>query len=78
MRLSFKHSLILDYLSHHCYTNTADAFLRDTAIKQFNADGDEVELPQTSVVDTALNSEAFREADLRDGAFAFLAAKKDA
>jgi hypothetical protein len=80
LRFSFKHSLVLDYLSHYCYTNTADAFLRDTAIKQFDADGDEVELPLSSVADTdtvALNSEAFREADLRDGASTFLPAKKD-
>lgn len=76
LRLSFKHSLVLDYMSHHCYTNTAHAFLRDTAIKQFDADGDEVELPMSSAVaDTKLNSE-IREAELRDGASAFLAAKK--
>ncbi|KAK2466846.1 hypothetical protein APHAL10511_001104 [Amanita phalloides] len=58
--------LVLDYLTHQCYTNTARAFLRDSAVKHFNADGDEVELPLSSTVDTGLRSVAFTDADLRD------------
>lgn len=50
--------------------------MRDTAVKHFNADGDEVELPLSSVFDTAVHNKAFREADLRDGASVFLAVKK--
>ena len=50
--------------------------MRDTAVKHFNADGDEVELPLSSVVDTAVHSKAFQEADLRDGASVFLSVKK--
>ncbi|KAF8623578.1 hypothetical protein AX15_006346 [Amanita polypyramis BW_CC] len=58
-------SLVLDYLTHQCYTRTAKAFLRDSAVKHFNADGDEVELPLSSTVDTALHSEVLREVDVR-------------
>ncbi|KAM6500448.1 PQ loop repeat domain containing protein [Amanita muscaria] len=54
-------TLVLDYLAHQCYTNTAKAFLRESAIKHFNADGDEVELPLSSNIDTAQRNEAFEE-----------------
>ncbi|KAJ7581240.1 hypothetical protein C8J56DRAFT_1006229 [Mycena floridula] len=35
-------NLVLDYLCHHCYTNTARAFARDSSVRQLDADGDEI------------------------------------
>lgn len=35
-------ALILDYLRHNGYASTARAFLRDSAIKHLDADGDEM------------------------------------
>ncbi|KAJ2913434.1 hypothetical protein MD484_g6972, partial [Candolleomyces efflorescens] len=35
-------SLVLDYLCHHCYTSTARAFIRDSTVKELDADGDEI------------------------------------
>ncbi|KAF8636630.1 hypothetical protein AX17_003439 [Amanita inopinata Kibby_2008] len=55
-------SLVLDYLAHQCYTSTAKAFLRDSTVKHFNADGDEVELPLSSRVDVGLSSKVYEEA----------------
>ncbi|KAF9500439.1 hypothetical protein BDN71DRAFT_1480125 [Pleurotus eryngii] len=36
------HSLVLEYLSHKCYSKTAQAFAQDTAVKHIDADGDEI------------------------------------
>ncbi|KAF9469151.1 CTLH/CRA C-terminal to lish motif domain-containing protein, partial [Collybia nuda] len=35
-------SLVLDYLCHNCYTNTARAFARDSTVRHLDADGDEI------------------------------------
>ncbi|KAF8911006.1 CTLH/CRA C-terminal to lish motif domain-containing protein [Gymnopilus junonius] len=35
-------SLVLDYLCHSCYTNTARAFNRDSTVRHLDADGDEI------------------------------------
>jgi len=35
-------SLVLDYLCHNCYINTAKAFARDSTVRQLDADGDEI------------------------------------
>ena len=32
---------MLDYLVHNCYTNSARAFVRDSAMKHLDLDGDE-------------------------------------
>lgn len=44
-------TLVLDYLSHKCYTNTAKAFINDSTVKALDADGDEIDMvpdPSTS------------------------------
>ncbi|KAK0503431.1 PQ loop repeat-domain-containing protein [Armillaria luteobubalina] len=38
-------SLVLDYLSHQCYTRTARAFAEDSSVRHLDADGDEVMQP---------------------------------
>ena len=38
----FQSSLVLDYLCHSCYTRTAIAFARDSAVRHLDADGDEI------------------------------------
>ncbi|TCD64665.1 hypothetical protein EIP91_003826 [Steccherinum ochraceum] len=43
-------SLVLDYLCHNSYTETARAFVRDSAVKHLDADGDE--LMTVSAADT--------------------------
>ncbi|KJA27109.1 hypothetical protein HYPSUDRAFT_131638 [Hypholoma sublateritium FD-334 SS-4] len=35
-------ALVLDYLCHSCYTNTASAFNRESTVRQLDADGDEI------------------------------------
>ncbi|PFH54276.1 hypothetical protein AMATHDRAFT_72778 [Amanita thiersii Skay4041] len=55
-------SFVLDYLIYQCYSKTAKAFLRDTVVKHYNADGDELELPLSSAVDTGLHSKTYEEA----------------
>ncbi|KAH7929697.1 hypothetical protein BV22DRAFT_1002090 [Leucogyrophana mollusca] len=35
-------ALVLDYLCHSCYTKTARAFARDSAVRHLDADGDEI------------------------------------
>lgn len=41
-------ALVLDYLCHSSYTDTARAFVRDSTIKHLDADGDELMTPATS------------------------------
>jgi len=41
-------ALILDYLCHNSYTDTARAFVRDSAVKHLDADGDELMTPAVS------------------------------
>jgi hypothetical protein len=36
---------VLQYLSHHRYVATAKAFARDSAVRNLDADGDEIMLP---------------------------------
>ncbi|KDR81691.1 hypothetical protein GALMADRAFT_58600 [Galerina marginata CBS 339.88] len=43
-----RRSLVLDYLCHSCYTNTARAFNRDSTIRHLDADGDEIVEPVIS------------------------------
>ncbi|KAH7913746.1 PQ loop repeat-domain-containing protein [Hygrophoropsis aurantiaca] len=52
-RPDYLRTLVLDYLCHSCYTKTALAFARDSAVRHLDADGDEImnsskELPRTS------------------------------
>ncbi|KAG2158226.1 PQ loop repeat-domain-containing protein [Suillus bovinus] len=35
-------AFVLDYLCHNCYTKTAQAFARDTAVRHLDKDGDEI------------------------------------
>jgi len=35
-------NLVLDYLCHNCYTDTARAFARESAVRHLDADGDEI------------------------------------
>ncbi|TEB36398.1 hypothetical protein FA13DRAFT_1623639 [Coprinellus micaceus] len=46
-------ALVLDYLCHQCFTNTARAFLHDSTVKELDADGDEVVL---STLDASTSS----------------------
>ncbi|KAF9013905.1 CTLH/CRA C-terminal to lish motif domain-containing protein [Cyathus striatus] len=45
--------IVIDYLCHNCYTNTARAFVKDSSVRQLDADGDEV----ISSVDEQLNED---------------------
>ncbi|KDQ60971.1 hypothetical protein JAAARDRAFT_55699 [Jaapia argillacea MUCL 33604] len=60
-------ALVLDYLFHNCYTNTAKAFARDSAVRQLDADGDEVMLPAVELEATqcSLSEESLRLVELR-------------
>ncbi|KAJ8494931.1 hypothetical protein ONZ45_g13076 [Pleurotus djamor] len=66
------HNLILEYLSHHCYSETANAFARDTAIKHIDADGDEIMSPSSSSQKTEVSqsgapTQALKSMHMRQG-----------
>ncbi|KAK0463968.1 PQ loop repeat-domain-containing protein [Desarmillaria tabescens] len=59
-------SLVLDYLSHQCYTRTARAFAEDSAVRHLDADGDEVMQPaDCSSSLPELSEEVLKQADQR-------------
>lgn len=33
---------MLDYLCHYCYAGTVEAFIKDSTVKELDADGEEV------------------------------------
>jgi hypothetical protein len=56
---------VLDYLSHHCYPNTARAFARDSTIRHLDADGDELRPAKGSLSNTALSEAVLMDLDVR-------------
>ncbi|KAL6300121.1 hypothetical protein BKA93DRAFT_544072, partial [Sparassis latifolia] len=52
--------LVLDYLCHNSYSNAARSFLRDSAVKHLDADGDEIMSP-VEKGDELLDTETFEE-----------------
>ncbi len=62
-------SLVLDYLSHQCYTRTARAFAEDSSVRHLDADGDEVMQPADGGSSLPeLSEEVLKQADQRAGA----------
>lgn len=61
---------MLDYLCHSGYLGTARAFIRDTAVRELDADGDEV--MSTESEDSVITPELTAVVQLRRGAFARL------
>ncbi|KAK0239973.1 CTLH/CRA C-terminal to lish motif domain-containing protein [Armillaria nabsnona] len=62
-------SLVLDYLSHQCYTRTARAFAEDSSVRHLDADGDEVMQPADGGSSLPeLPEEVLKQADQRAGA----------
>ncbi|PBK97036.1 hypothetical protein ARMGADRAFT_989378 [Armillaria gallica] len=59
-------SLVLDYLSHQCYTRTARAFAEDSSVRHLDADGDEVMQPADGGSSLPeLSEEVLKQADQR-------------
>ncbi|KAK0196944.1 PQ loop repeat-domain-containing protein [Armillaria mellea] len=59
-------SLVLDYLSHQCYTRTARAFAEDSSVQHLDADGDEVMQPADGgSCLPELSEEVLKQADQR-------------
>lgn len=73
MFFSLQRALVLDYLCHNCYTETARAFARDTAVRHIDKDGDEITSSdrwwQGTSVD--LTEEGLRKIQLREGALIY-------
>jgi hypothetical protein len=62
----YKRNLVLDYLCHNCYSATARAFARDSAVRHLDADGDEIMGPEKGSSDaTDLTGMMLRLVDLR-------------
>lgn len=57
-------SLVLDYLCHNCYTNTARAFARDSTVRHLDADGDEINNKPSDSVE--LSPAFLQHVDLRE------------
>ncbi|KAJ3490232.1 hypothetical protein NLI96_g1582 [Meripilus lineatus] len=45
-------ALVLNYLCHNSFPNTARAFVRDTSVKHLDPDGDEMMIPERGSTDT--------------------------
>ncbi|KAK0451040.1 CTLH/CRA C-terminal to lish motif domain-containing protein [Armillaria borealis] len=64
--ISCTRSLVLDYLSHQCYTRTARAFAEDSSVRHLDADGDEVMQPADGGSSLpGLSEEVLKQADQR-------------
>lgn len=63
-------AFVLDYLYHNCYTKTARAFARDTAVMHLNKDGDEITSHDGRWQGTSadLIEDGLRKIQLREGA----------
>ncbi|EPQ58083.1 hypothetical protein GLOTRDRAFT_72118 [Gloeophyllum trabeum ATCC 11539] len=57
-------ALVIDYLFQNCYTDTAQALLNDSGVRQLDADGDEIMTPRPSDA-LSLPPEAIRSLELR-------------
>ncbi|KAF8643854.1 hypothetical protein AX16_008871 [Volvariella volvacea WC 439] len=60
-------SLVLDYLCHNCYTNTAKAFAQDSSVRHLDADGDEI-IPSVDAEDGefGITAEELKQIELRE------------
>ncbi|KAG1782613.1 PQ loop repeat-domain-containing protein [Suillus placidus] len=52
-QLDHLRAFVLDYLCHNCYTNTAQAFARDTTVRHLDKDGDEITSPDRRLQGTS-------------------------
>ncbi|KAG2111658.1 PQ loop repeat-domain-containing protein [Suillus discolor] len=61
-------AFVLDYLCHNCYTKTAQAFARDTAVRHLDKDGDEITSPDRRLQGTSadLTDEGLRKIRRRE------------
>lgn len=59
-------SLVLDYLCHHCYTNTARAFARESTIRHLDPDGDEIHPVKGSAHNPLVSEAVWKDLDLRE------------
>lgn len=61
-------AFVLDYLCHNCYTKTAQAFARDTAVRHLDKDGDEITSPDRRLQGTSadLTDEGLRRIRRRE------------
>ncbi|KAA1471091.1 hypothetical protein DENSPDRAFT_837018 [Dentipellis sp. KUC8613] len=57
--------LVLDYLSHNCYTRTAKAFARDSIVRHLDADGDEVPRPEGEGDSFGITDDELKQIELR-------------
>ncbi|THU88401.1 hypothetical protein K435DRAFT_821379 [Dendrothele bispora CBS 962.96] len=59
-----RRTLVIDYLAHSGYTNTARAFGRDSTILHLDMDGEEV--PQVEPGSSQLSESSFKQAEVRN------------
>uniref|UniRef100_A0A0W0FLH5 CRA domain-containing protein n=1 Tax=Moniliophthora roreri TaxID=221103 RepID=A0A0W0FLH5_MONRR len=59
-------ALVLDYLTHSGYIRSAQAFLRDSAVRHIDVDGDEIMDSDTDPGGSGLPEETVRQAELRN------------
>jgi len=72
MRCFAQRAMVFDYLCHNSYTNTARAFVADSAVRHLDDDGDEIMAPEASgscdlLADTL--EDRLRPAECRKGAY---------
>ena len=60
-------TLVLDYLCHNCYSDSARAFARDSQVQHLDRDGDDLTLSSASGSDNTrnLSNELLRLVELR-------------
>ncbi|KAI0035929.1 CTLH/CRA C-terminal to lish motif domain-containing protein, partial [Vararia minispora EC-137] len=58
-------ALVLDYLIHHSYTETARAFAAESVVRHLDADGDEISRPEREGDKVVLPDKLLAEASLR-------------
>jgi Cu/Ag efflux protein CusF len=63
-------ALVLDYLSHNCYSATAKVFAEESTVRELDADGDEVMLPHGEF--SELSEPVLKEMKLRERMFALI------
>jgi solute carrier family 66 (lysosomal lysine-arginine transporter), member 1 len=58
--------LVLDYLTHSGYIKSAQAFLRDSAVRHIDVDGDEIMDSNSGLGGSGVPEETVRLAELRN------------
>lgn len=70
--LPLQRTLIFDYLCQNAFTSTARTFVKDTAIRHLDSDGDEIMASSSAPAHDLLAEtmeESLGQAELRRGAF---------